>query len=268
MSFRAEIHDAIDEVTPPAPMLASRVGAYVLAEDRVVRRPRLGTWMRPLRGMAVVLAAALVVVLLAGLVLGGRLWRDWNTNVNRPIPINHAQLKALEARPLNLPLIETGAPCPVGPIVNAPKESALGPLAYNDGNGPVYAHGTGLRYGTRWGTYILTSYVVEPSFKGLILVRARDLQTNQVVVFAHNPLNYDEYFGAIPAGAVAGKDYVLEHDVLTYTELVLQTETMHTDAASVWPVTAPLQGFPNGSSGCIGFQVDGAGFTEHFVVGY
>ena len=38
--------------------------------------------------------------------------------------------------------------------------------------------------------------------------------------------------------------------------------------SAFWPLAGILQGFPNGSSGCIGFQVDGAGFTEHFVVGY
>src|SRR2546425_5338624 len=266
MSLRAEIHDAIDEVTPPAPMLASRVGAYVLAEDRARRRPRLASWMRPLRGMAGVLAAALVVVLLAGRGLGGRLGRDWNTNVNRPMPINHAQLKALEDRPLNLPVLEAGAACPVGPIVSTPKESSLGPLAYNDGNGPVYAQGTGLRYGTSWGTYILTGYAVKPSYNGLILIRARDLQTKAVVVFAHNPL-LDIYY-SVPSGQRVGTDFVLEHRVQKYTELALQPQNMYTDLATWWPGSGTLQGFPKGSSGCIGFQVDGAGFTEHFVVSY
>lgn len=267
MSLRAEIHDAIDEVTPPAPMLARQVGAYVLADDNVLRHPRHRGWATPLRGMVGVLAAALVVVLLAGLVLGGRLWRDWNsTTVSHPVPINHTQLKALEDRPLNLPVIGAGAACPIGPLLNSPGATGLGPLSYGDGLGPVYAEGTGLRYATSWGTYILTGYVVRPPFAGLILIRARDLQTNQVVVFAHNPLNTD-YYGAIPSGLVAGMDFVLEHHVQRYTELALQPQNMYTDGL-YWPTIGVLQGFPSGSPGCIGFQVDGANFTEHFVVSY
>lgn len=215
--------------------------------------------------MAGVLAAALVVVLLAGLVLGGRAWRDWNSTINRPMPINHTQLKALQDRPLNLPVVEPGAACPVS-LLDSPYVSGLGPLAYGDGVGPVYAQGTGLRYGTSWGTYILTTYVVRPTFTGLILIRAGDLQTRQLVVFARPPLNL--YNGAIPIGDVDGKDFVLEHNVMKYSQLVLQTENMFRDAVGFWPAATTLQGFPHGSSGCIGFQVDGANFAEHFVVSY
>jgi hypothetical protein len=267
MSLRAEIHTAIDDVSPPAPMLASQVGAYVLAHDRVTQQRPRHRWTMPLRGMVAALAAALVVVLFAGLVLGGRVWRDWNGTPAGPIQISHAQLKALEDRPLNLPVVQPGTACRVGPLVNTPKESALGPLTYGDGHGPLYAEGTGDRYTTSWGTYILTDYVVRPPFRGLILIRARDLQTNQVVVFAHNPL-FNDFYPSMPSGDVVGSDLVLERQVQLYTELAIETENMYRAPGNWWPIAVTLQGFPKGSSGCIGFQVDSPSFAEHFVVSY
>src|SRR2546428_13285894 len=78
MSLRSDIHAAIDEVAPPAPLLARQVEAFVLADEnersRFSRRGRIH-WTRPLRGAVAVLAAALVVAVMAGLVMGGRLWR-------------------------------------------------------------------------------------------------------------------------------------------------------------------------------------------------
>jgi hypothetical protein len=267
MSLRAEIHAAIDEVSPPAPLLASRVGTSLIAHDRVSQNRRRLAWTRPLRGMVGVLAAALVILIFAGLVLGGRLWRDWNGSPAGPIQISHAQLKALEARPLILPLLDTGVTCPVGPLLQTPRESGLGPLTYGDGRGPLYAEGTGDRFATSWGTYILTGYVVEPPFRGLMLIRARDLQTNQVVAFAHNPL-LNDYYPAMPTGDMVGSDIVLERPVQLYTELAVQTENMYRAPGNWWPLAVTLQAFPKGSSGCIGFQVDGPSFTERFVVSY
>lgn len=274
MSLRSELRAAIDEVARPAPMLASRIEAFVLAEEsdrRVRSHRRRSRWTQPLRGMVAVLAAVLVVVLMVGLMLGGRLWRDWNHTVVRPTPINQTELKNLEAVPLNLPVVQPGAACPIGPLIDTPRESGLGPLTYGDGLGPVYTPGSGLQYFTAWGTYIYTGYVIRPPFAGLVLIRARDLQTNQRVVFARDPLLGD-LFPSVPSGENAGTDFVLEHTIQRYSELVLQTQNMYKGPTShgvpEWPVAYQLQGFPIGSSGCVGFQADGHGFTEHFVVGY
>src|SRR3989442_10223967 len=79
MSLRSGLHAAIDEVAPPAPLLARQVEAFVLADEnersRFSRRGRIH-WTRPLRGAVAVLAAVLVVAVMAGLVVGGRLWRE------------------------------------------------------------------------------------------------------------------------------------------------------------------------------------------------
>jgi len=269
MSLRAEMHAAIDEVAPPAPTLASRVEAFVLADemDRSARPYRGRPVAMPFRGMVAVLAAALVVVLMAGFVLSGRIWRDWNNWANRPTPINHTLLKQLEARPLSLPIIATGAGCPLGPLVQTPHSSGMGPLSYGDGLGPVYSEGSGQRYVTSWGTYILTSYVVVPNYSGLILIRARDLQTNQVLVFADYPL-FDNFHPGMPTGEMVGTDQLFDRPVQRYTELAIQPQNMFRDPAGWWPTAMMLQGFPTGASGCIGFQVDGADFTEQFVVSY
>src|SRR5256885_12212317 len=98
MSLRAEIRAAIDDVTPPAPTLQHKVEAFVVANgrDRVVpmHRPRT-QWSRPFRGPMSLVAAVLLVVLIGGLVLGGRLLRDLNAP---PQTINQAELKRLESQ--------------------------------------------------------------------------------------------------------------------------------------------------------------------------
>jgi hypothetical protein len=144
--------------------------------------------------------------------------------------------------------------------------SGLGPLTYGDGNGPVFAEGTGSRYVTSWGTYVLTSYVIKPPYVDLVLIRARDLRTDQVEVFAHNPLL--DYYPAMPSGDRVGSDYVLDNTVQLYTELAIQPQNMYRAPGNWWPLAVTLQAFPKGSSGCIGFQVDGLDFTERFVVSY
>ena len=98
MSLRNEIRAAIDDVTPPAPALQQKVEAVVMADDRdrVARPHRSSTrWTRSFRGPMSLVAAALLVVLIGGLVVGGRLLRDLNAP---PQTINRGQFSS---RPCN-----------------------------------------------------------------------------------------------------------------------------------------------------------------------
>src|SRR3989442_866182 len=119
MSLRSGLHAAIDEVAPPAPLLARQVEAFVLADEnersRFSRRGRIH-WTRPLRGAVAVLAAVLVVAVMAGLVMGGRLWREWTVApANHPHTIDVGDLERLPAQPLALSTLQPGTDCSAGP---------------------------------------------------------------------------------------------------------------------------------------------------------
>jgi len=263
MSLRAEIRAAIDDVTPPAPALQQKVVAYVMAgeRDRVVRlhRPR-NRWTRSFRGPMTLVAAALLVVLIGGLVLGGRLLRDMNAP---PQGINQAQLKSLESRPVHLPTVQPGAECPTSPLTDL---SAHGPQAFLLGEGPVYS--TRLAYRnetTNWGTwYVLSLTVDTTTASGPILIRGEDLQTHAQVLFARAPLSPGYGF---PAGTVVRTDVLGGVTTQLYPEAVLDlTRPYEGTKKGDWPVYKSTMGYPKAATGCIGLQVDGAGFTEHLVI--
>jgi len=269
MSLRSDIHAAIDEVAPPAPLLARQVEAFVLADEnersRFSRRGRIH-WTRPLRGAVAVLAAALVVAVMAGLVMGGRLWREWTVApANHPHTINVGDLERLRAKPLALSTLQPGADCPAGPTHAVANFHALGLSPVLFGDGPIYSAGNGERYVTQWGTYIETDYWVDPSFAGLVLIRARDLRTGQPVVFSNSTFSGE----ANVSDQLVGNDFLLDQTVQQHPEFVVDTRGLRPpQAVAYWRSWGTLQGYPAGGSGCIGFQVDGAGFSEVFVVSY
>src|SRR4029077_16898893 len=104
MSLRNELREAVDEVAPRAPGLEQKVQAYVLAgsaQRKVLRgRRNASPWRYRFQGAAGLIAAAIVIAVIAGLVVGGRVWRDLNAT---PSTINQNELKHLEKRPLNFP---------------------------------------------------------------------------------------------------------------------------------------------------------------------
>ena len=263
MSLRTEIRAAIDDVTPPAPRLQQEVEAFVLADnrDRVVRPRRSSTWRaRSFRGPMSLVAAALLVVLIGGLVVGGRLLRDMSAP---PQTINRAELKILESRSVQLPTVQPGAECPTSPLTDV---SAHGPQALLLGEGPVYSTRLGYRSAsTNWGTWYALALTVDTTrASGPILIRGEDLQTHAQVLFARGPLGPG--YG-IPAGSVVRTDVLAGETAQLYPEAVLDlTRPYEGTRKGDWPIYKSPMGYPKAATGCIGLQVDGSNFTEVLVI--
>jgi hypothetical protein len=270
MSLRAEIREALDDVIPAAPMLEHTVSAFVLGVERdrkvVKRRTRRSPWIKSLRVPAAVVAALLVLALIVGLIVGGRLLRDLHSS---PAPaVNQGDLKKLEARPLvAMPAMAPSGECPVGP------------MGTDFSNGP--AVGTGLMrsfggapavYSSAWGKWNLSYFLVSPTARGLFLVRARDVQSRQVAFFSGNLSGVDDpgMGRAVLAGTVAGRDVVNGVVVQLHPELVVNASAPSDSATNpnIAPLWTAYVGYPKGASGCIFFQVDHDDSTETYVFGY
>jgi hypothetical protein len=244
VSLRTQIHSAFDEVAPPTFGLPERVVQTVVAEGPTRRRrERMLLRMRvPLSLVAVFVVIALVV----GVLIGGRLVQDWNS-LRNSAPAGgggQTQLAQLESRPLVLPTPASTVDCKTGPF------NSLGSL----GSGPIYSDESATSI-TNWGIYFHDLAYAQTNIDGPILIRVVDLFTRQPVVFV----------GQYAAGPVVGHDTVDGVAVEQHTELVLDTSHASTSPGPhkfAWRFTA---GFPNSSSGSSGWQIDGVGFTEVFV---
>jgi hypothetical protein len=263
VTLRSQIHSAIDEVAPPAPELPREVVAFVLSDGRRQPRESVGdrrSWSWGMRQVGAMVAAILVIVLMVSLVVGGRLWRDWSTQ-QQSVAIQ-AKVAQLRDRPLNLPHVAPGATCPGSPFN---LDQGIHPAGY--GTGPVYAQGSGARYVTDKGTYFDSGFWLGTPVSGPVLIRARDLATNQSVIFGTSP--YAGWDPATPSGRAVRTDTVIGQPVHFHEELVLDT-TRLTAQHGGWET---LQGLPKGSAGCLGFQADGwlpdgSPFTEIIVIRY
>ena len=269
MSLRAEIRQAIDEVAPPAPGLVHEVidSVFDRAGTRAGRRQSLRN-----RTPLALVAALVVLALVVGLVIGGRILR----NANTPIPSGHhhstsaiqVQMAELEARPIQLPALQAGEPCP--------SSAAVYTSGIQYGNGPVWLV-FGSTTSTTWGKYIEVTfrYVVtaNPAFEGdntlpalaplPIVVRGQDLKLGLGVGFA----------GTDATGAVVADDPAHAPPVLL-SELAIDTnypgrveDNSHKlgHIANYGLTTAQL-GLRAGSSGCFGLQIDSWGQPQTQVI--
>ena len=241
MSLRTQIHSAFDEVAPDTFGLSERVVQTAWTENQSSRRrERLMLRLRmPLSLVAVFVLVALVV----GALVGGRLMHDWNSFRNSAPAggVSQSELAALEAKPLNLPKLNAGDSCPNSPVG----------ATFDYGTGPVYAVG-GPETQTPWGYYFDVTWVTAPGLSGPVLVRGRDLMSNRMLVFV----------GTYSAGAVVGTDTQAGSQLVQRAELVLDPKYPHSRVPGGYGYFPVRQGISSGWVGCFGFQIDGPDFTE------
>jgi hypothetical protein len=245
VSLRTQIHAAFDEVAPPTSGLPERVVQTVLTEN--AGRKRRERLMLRLRVPLALVAMFMLVALVVGVLVGGRLMQDWNSFLNSaPAGDSYqSQVAQLEAVPLRIPLVQSPLECQTGPYNSAGSY----------GSGPVYGDG-GAFSSSDWGLYYHNDAYAETKIAGPILVRALDLYTRQPVIFV----------GQYAAGPAAISDTVDGHTYDQRPELLLNTSNSDKRATShefVWPFVA---GVPTSWSGSTGWQIDGIGFSEVFVV--
>jgi hypothetical protein len=172
-------------------------------------------------------------------------------------------LVALRQRPLNLPAVASAAACPVTashdlhPVINAPK----GAPGFGYGNGPVYASGFIDLYPTGFDNEV---WLIEPNYAGPVLVRGRQVDGQQAVLFAQ-PITFPGS-AFLPAGPAPGNPLttlqIIGDVVPFYSELDLPAASGGADGR-FWRM---FFGRTNiGVPGCYGFQVDGLTFSETLI---
>jgi hypothetical protein len=262
VSLRTELHSAFDELAPSTVGLRERVVQTVVHERTTERRRQRLVWVRaPLSLVAVLVLIALVV----GTLVGGRLVSDWQSFTKRSVPsgIDTTQLSRLEARPFQMPLLKPDAACPGGPWDPATGWWGTGPAHVYSWTSSGFVPGTI----TPWGIYDSFHAEIDRSIKGPVLVRARDLKTGDLLVFV----------GQYAAGPVGGADKLDGQEVEQRLELAL--DASHPQGAAsggfyAWSFTAGLKADTSHHGGaltvgpaiCTGWQIDGEGFTETFEV--
>jgi hypothetical protein len=270
MTLRADITSAFDEIAPPAPELQGQLRMLIAAEANATSqsRRRRGPWMVGLRGTMALVAALLVVLIVATLLVGGRVWHGWGVP-SQPAPagqIDPVQLAALEARSLIMPVVPRYGECPVGPNISTSAAAALPEPMHSwalagfqfSGDGPGYATVSAARggYETAWGSYTPVEWVIDARVSGLVLIRGRDAANHDLAL---------AYVGQYAAGPVIGTDTVNGKPVVQHSELVFDaSHHPATSGKSTWGVYEVLAGIPTTMTGCHVFQVDGEGFSEVF----
>jgi hypothetical protein len=171
-------------------------------------------------------------------------------------PAEQVQLAALEARPLNLPALAAGAPCPDGPL------STIQPYSNSTrnvwGNGHVFAVG-GMDIRGALNTYFDVIFYTDPTVRGVVLIRGKQIDGSTDV----------GYVGDYVAGHIVGNDVLEGKQVEVHSEAALPTSRLPVvaHAAPGWGVWHIRQGIdPKKFWGCAVFQFDTASATEVIVV--
>ena len=231
MNLRSELHAAYDELGPEVAGLSERVVMTVSSD-----RPRRAAWSIRLRAPLSLVAVFVVIAVVAGGLVGGRLIADWKSLTAPPVPAAlQTPLQKLEARPLHQPAVRSVTECPQGPYGSGGDAGA----------GPLHLSGSAVEIPTSWGDYFHDFLFADGVVAGPILVRARDLIHGQPVVFV----------GQYASGPVIGTDVLDGQVVEQHLELVIYSVT----PPYAWQIE---DGHPKGGTGCVGWQVDGPSFSE------
>jgi len=231
VSLRSELHAAYDELGREDAGLSERVVMTVSSD-----RPRQAAWSIRLRAPLSLVAVFVVIAVVAGALVGGRLLADWRSYSAPPVPAApQTPLQKLEARPLHQPMVRSAFDCPHGPYGSGGDAGA----------GPFHMSGSAVEIPTSWGNYFHDFLFADGVVAGPILVRARDLIHGQPVVFV----------GQYASGPVIGTDVLDGQVVEQHLELVIYSVT----PPYAWQIE---DGQPKGNTGCVGWQVDGPGFSE------
>lgn len=254
--LRSEFRRALDDALPPAPWLEAVITDALRRRERerwIDRVRRRRTPMRLAIGLTMVaLAVALATVLLLA-----------QMYLPRPIPAGHSmltpaeqsQLAQLEARPLNIPLVPANGECPTTPRTIVHPWSNPTDSAFRSGTGPVYLPEGGVP--VDGGRYSDVIYYMDPTVKGVVLIRARYLDDGTPVSFT----------GAWAAGPYVGTDTVEGKHVVFHAEVAFPADRPPANPLAgagwgLWPVRqTPLHG-----RRCVAFQIDTATGTQVLVV--
>ena len=227
------LHEALDaeDVAGPFQRLQLQIEKSTGASPgRRIRR----NFMTPNR--IAVLAVTLIAILLAGLLVGTRLYSDYRSHSSIPA----TTVSDLLARPLKLSHVAAGQQCPDGPY-----------SAGGFGKGPVYGL-DGTQSDSSWGSYWFVGLKADKGIEGPVIFRGQDIVRGYPLTF----------LGQYGVGPIVGTDTVDGQTLQQYQ--ALQLDTVHPPAGRTWNF---YQGFPHGWSGCVEFQVDGPTFTEVFYSG-
>jgi hypothetical protein len=242
----------IEPFGPPKPNL-ERIALASLERTRA---------RRTLGRVLALTAFVVFMALAASIALAGRLLQDNSGPVHLSPQQIALQLAELRQRPLSLPALGPNGSCPETPQLIKNIYFKLGPWPNQTittvvfaNRGPIYGI-----YGFRapettgkYGYYYRVTYLSDPVYNGLALVRGRRLDGTQQLMFS----------GPLAAGSPMTADAVGDLGASTqfFDELVLPPGPPN---RSVWRQWRVLQGVPG--AGCYGFQVDGPSFHDSFVV--
>ncbi len=237
-------HDVLDREDASGPFQRLQIEL----EKPGAARSHRGRRIFMTRNRLVLLAAAMVMIIIAGLLVGARLYHDYQNTSQ--VPAGHpgqATVAQLLARPLQFKQLAASEPCPQdGPFTRS-----------LSGAGPVYLGGRSDYTDTNWGHYNTSDFIITPpGLVGPVVVRAVNLRNSQPLVF----------LGPYGTGPLYGTDTVGGKSVNQFAAMAFDTDHSPTttyDFPTPYVQWLVEDGWPHTQTGfCVGIQIDGPNFSE------